>query len=54
MEDIGEYEKEFIHDLTNRTDFLHVGKIDIDKFKPEIKDEKNKPMDLDDIMIKQQ
>ena len=30
-EDIGEDEKEFMHDLINRTDFSHFGEIDFDK-----------------------
>ena len=34
--------------------FSHVGEINFGKFKPEIKDRKIKPMDLNDIMIKQQ
>ena len=35
-------------------DFFRVGEIVFETFKPEFKDEKMKPMDLNNIIIKQQ
>lgn len=34
---VGGYQKKFTHDLIKRTDFLHIGEIDFEKFKPEIR-----------------